>query len=554
MNLIKKKTSFVLACLLCFVLGSVFGKKILEDALTFEVVNEAQKVMGLAFSRAEIDSLLDGLESQREDFLANRKIELDNSVSPAIMFNPLLSGKKFGKKEAYFRLAEKDRAKLPSNREELAFYSVRELSELLKNGQVSSEELTRFFLDRLKKFDAQLFCVIQLTEELALKQARQADQEMQAGKYRGPLHGIPYGVKDLLATKDYKTTWGAAPYKEQYIDQDAAVVKKMREAGAVLVAKLTLGALAMGDVWYGGKTRNPWNFEQGSSGSSAGSASAVAAGLLPFAIGTETLGSIVSPSTRCGTTGLRPTFGRVSRSNAMALSWTMDKIGPICRSVEDCALVFRYLHGPDGEDLRVVDVPFHYDGQEDVKKLKIAYVKEAFAGDYRFKQQDQAVLDKFREMGHELIPITLPPLPDIGFILTVEAAAAFDQLTLTNRDDQLVRQYKNAWPNLFRQARFVPAVEYVQANRLRTLLMQQMEKVMTEVDVFISPSFRGNTLRITNLTGHPCVVLPHGFSPNKTPTSITFIGQLFEEGKLLRVAQAFQENTDFHLKHPNLKP
>ncbi|MEO1653205.1 MAG: amidase, partial [Bacteroidota bacterium] len=406
----------------------------------------------------------------------------------------------------------------------------------------------------LREYDPQLHCVIQLTEELALQQARQADQEIQAGKYRGPLHGIPYGVKDLLATKHYNTTWGAQPYKAQYIDEDAAVVKKMREAGAVLVAKLTLGALAMGDVWYGGKTRNPWNLDQGSSGSSAGSASAVSAGLLPFAIGTETLGSIVSPSTRCGTTGLRPTFGRVSRTQAMALSWTMDKIGPICRSVEDCALVFRYLHGPDGQDLRVVDVPFHYDAQMDPKKLKIAYVKDAFEGDYGFKKQDQAVLDKFREMGVELVPIELPQLPEISFILMVEAAAAFDQLTLTNQDDELVRQYKNAWPNLFRQARFVPAVEYVQANRLRTLLMQEMEKLMSKVDVFISPSFRGNTLRITNLTGHPCVVLPNGFTQNNSPTSITFIGQLFEEGKLLRVAQAFQEATGFHRKHPNLKP
>ncbi len=365
------------------------------------------------------------------------------------------------------------------------------------------------------------------------------------------MHGIPYGAKDLLAKKGYKTTWGAVPYKDQQFDEDATVIKKLHDAGAVLVAKLTLGALAWGDVWFGEKTRNPWNLEQGSSGSSAGSASATAAGLVPFAIGSETWGSIVSPSTRCGITGLRPTFGRVSRAGAMALSWSMDKLGPICRTVEDCAIVFNAIYGPDGKDQSVTDYPFHYDARMNIKQLRVGYLKSAFDEDYGMKESDSLTLEKIRSMGIELIPIDLPDMPvsSLSFILSAEAAAAFDELTLSNKDDQLVRQIRNAWPNVFRASRFIPAVEYIQANRLRYQLIQEMHKLMNEVDIYLAPSFSDNLL-LTNLTGHPCVVLPNGFNENNSPVSISFTGRLYEEGKLIAFADAYQRATEFHKKHP----
>jgi Asp-tRNA(Asn)/Glu-tRNA(Gln) amidotransferase A subunit family amidase len=406
----------------------------------------------------------------------------------------------------------------------------------------------------LKKYGPLLECVITLTEELALKQASQADKEIAAGNYRGTLHGIPYGIKDLFAAKGYKTTWGAAPYKDQVIDMDATVVKKLQEAGAVLVAKLTMGALAWGDRWYGGKTRNPWDTSQGSSGSSAGSAAAVSAGLVPFAIGTETWGSIVSPSTVCGTTGLRPTFGRVSRNGAMALSWSMDKIGPVCRTVEDCAIVFKAIMGRDNIDKSVSDYPFTYQPDIDIKSLRIGYVEKDFAAEYPFKTNDSLTLAALGALGAMLVPIELPDLPvsDLSFILSAEAAAAFDELTRSNRDDLLVRQIKNAWPNEFRQARLIPAVEYINANRIRYQLIQAMQQLMQEIDLYLAPSWQGNNLLLTNLTGHPCVVLPNGFHEG-TPTSITFNGRLYDEGTILAVARAYQNATTFHRQHPELK-
>ena len=441
---------------------------------------------------------------------------------------------------------------LPANRNELAFYTIRELAALLQNQEITSEELTKFFIERLKTYNDTLACVISITEEVALAQARKADREIQTGNYKGLLHGIPYGAKDLFATKKYKTSWGAMPYKDQSFDYDATVIKKLEDAGAVLVAKMTLGALAMGDVWYGGKTRNPWNPETGSSGSSAGSASAVSAGLLPFALGTETLGSIVSPSTVCGTTGLRPTFGRVSRYGAMALSWTMDKVGPICRSAEDCAIVFDAIRGADGLDQDVMEAPFNYSANFNPKSLKIGYLKSAFDKDYAFKKNDSLTLQKLEAMGYELIPIALPPMPNIRFLLTAEAAAAFDELTLSGNDDLLVRQQTYAWPNLFRTARFVPAVEYIKANRIRKMLIEDMAKVFSEVDVYVHPSWASPSLGITNFTGHPCVVFPNGFRENGLPTSMTVTGQLFEEANLLRFVEAFQEETRFEEEHPEV--
>ncbi len=453
------------------------------------------------------------------------------------------------------KMPEASGIQVPSNFEDLAFYPLTELAQLIKSRKITSTELTQLYIERLKKYGSRLECVITLTEELALAQAKRADKEIASGRYRGPLHGIPWGAKDLLSTKGIKTTWGAMPYKDRIIDVDATVVKRLEEAGAVLLAKLTMGALAWGDVWFDGKTKNPWNPEQGSSGSSAGSAAATSAGLVGFSIGTETWGSIVSPSARCGVTGLRPTFGRVSRYGAMALSWSMDKIGPICRSVEDCSLVFNAIYGPDGKDFTVVNLPFNWDPSLDLKDIRIGYLKKAFARKYRNKKNDEASLEALRSLGVELVPFDLPELPvnALSFILNAEAAAAFDELTRSNRDDMLVRQIKQAWPNTFRQARLIPAVEYIQANRVRTLLIEEMAQKMKGIDVYIAPSFGGNNLLLTNLTGHPAVVVPNGFDEKGRPTSISFIGNIFEEAKTLRVAKAFQDVTDFHRKHPDLK-
>lgn len=533
-----------------FVLGAFTGNYF-ADKISADDARGAARIAGLELSESEIDSLLPGLEDARTSYLANRKNTPPNELGPALWFNPLLPGMKIPTGPDKVNFGKAPAVRLPQNREELAWYTVRELAELLRTRQISSEELTRFFLERLKKYDPQLHCVITLTEDLAIQQAKRADVEIKAGKYRGLLHGIPYGAKDLLAAKKYKTTWGSVPYQDQVLDYDATVIKKLEAAGAVLCAKLTMGELAWGDVWFGEMTRNPWDTKTGSSGSSAGSASSVSAGLLPFAIGTETLGSIVSPSTVCGTTGLRPTYGRVSRYGAMALSWSMDKIGPICRSVEDCAIVFNAIQGPDPLDVSLIPAAFHYDATADPKQLKIGYLKKDFDRRYAFHDQDSVALEKLKAMGFQLIPIELPESPDLSIILSAEAAAAFDELTLSGRDDLMRRQIKNAWPNTFREARFIPAVEYLQANRLRTKLMQDMQKVFEQVDVYVHPSWGSRSLNITNHTGHPCVVVPNGLR-NGRPTSISFTGRLFEEGKILGLAKVYQEATTHHKQHPQL--
>jgi len=523
-----------------------------SQIITKENIKNAEKVIGLDFTQAEIDSIQSLLDSQLSNYENIRKVELKNNVPPAILFNPIPVGFQFPKEQKQIQFSDYSRTKLPADINEIAFYSIGQLAELIRTKQITSTELTKFFLERLKKYDPELHCVISFTEERALKQAKLMDEEIAAGKYRGMLHGIPFGAKDLLAAKNYKTTWGAKPFKDQMIDEDATVIKKLEDDGAVLCAKLTLGALAMGDVWFGGMTRNPWDTTKGSSGSSAGSASSVSAGLFPFAIGTETWGSIVSPSTVCGTTGLRPTYGRVSRTGAMALSWSMDKIGPICRSAEDIAIVFEAICGPDGIDQTLYDVPFNYQPEIDFSKLKIGYLKIDFDKQYDFHSQDSVTLSKLKELGAELIPIELPNLPvnDIAIILSAEAGAAFDELTRSNRDDLLVRQIKDAWPNIFRASRFIPAVEYINANRVRFMLIQQMQELMNKIDIYIAPSWEGDNLLLTNLTGNPCVVLPNGFSNDGTPTSITFIGRLFDEGKLIAFVKKYQDATDFNKIHP----
>ncbi len=510
----------------------------------------AAELFGLSFNKEKIEMMAPGVENNREAYLKNRLISIDNSVPPSLQFNPIPMGFQWPV-QSYVEYSDFSHTQIPGSKDELAFYSVGELGHLIKSRQISSLELTNFFLQRLRSLDSTLQCVITFTEERAIKQAKKMDDEISRGIYRGPLHGIPCGVKDLLATKDYKTTWGATPFKDQYIPYDAAVVEKLEDAGAVIIAKLTLGALAWGDVWYGGTTKNPWDITKGSSGSSAGSASAVASGALPFAIGSETLGSIVSPSTVCGTTGLRPTYGRVSRYGAMALSWSMDKLGPICRFVEDCAMVLEVINGKDERDPMTYDVPFSYEHNRLLHTIKLGYTSTDFSKEYPFKQNDSLALEVLRLLGFELIPVELPTYPDIGFILQAEAATAFDELTTSGLDDSLVRQIRLAWPNTFREARLIPAVEYIKANRIRTLLIEEMATFMKDIDVYVHPSWASQSLRITNLTGHPCIVIPNGFKDG-LPTSISFTGKLFDEGTLMTVAKAFQSATDHHLKHPNM--
>ena len=537
-----------------------------EGPITRETLAAAEALAGIELSDPERDLALVGLEELRRDYLKLRSVPLANAVAPALRFDPEVPGAITRQPPPARRLSPDRAAALPDDEEAIAFLPAVELGRHLRERRISSRELTRLYLDRLKRFDPQLHCVVTLTEERALEAAARADEELERGFSRGPLHGVPWGAKDLLAVRGYPTTWGAAPFRDQVIDEDSSVVRRLDEAGAVLAAKLTLGELAWGDVWFGGMTRNPWQPEQGSSGSSAGPAAATAAGLVGFAIGSETWGSIVSPSTRCGVTGLRPTFGRVSRHGAMALSWSMDKLGPMGRSVEDCALAFEAIHGADGLDPTAVDRPFAWDAGCDLSKLRIGYLRSLFE---RSPEPDEdedptrareahalelAALDALRAIGLELVPVELPELPvsSLAFILSAEAAAAFSDLTLSNRDDELVRQVDQAWPNVLRQARTIPAVEYLQANRVRTLVMRETARAFADVDVVVAPSFTGDTLLLTNLTGHPAVVVPDGFTADGTPSSLTFLGRLYGEAETLAVARAYQEATGFHLRHPRL--
>jgi len=521
-----------------------------KKEMTLDDVAAAEKVVGLDFTAAERDSLLDGVKEHLSQYEELRSINLPNHLGYPLFYNPYPAGMNLPRGRDKYDFNDVLTVR-PKNIEQCAFMTVPQLAHLIRTKQVTSEELTRMYLARLKRHGPELECVITLTEELAIKQARKADREIGRGKYRGSLHGIPWGAKDLLAVPGYKTTWGATTSKDQVLNEKAAVVEKLEEAGAVLIAKLTLGALAWGDVWYGGKTKNPWNTEEGSSGSSAGPGSATAAGLVGFAIGSETWGSIVSPATRNGVTGHRPTFGTVSRAGAMALSWSMDKLGPMTRSVEGAAIVFNSIRGSDEMDRSVVDVPFRFPTKQELKTLRVGYIASAFE-DSTISENDKASLDILKSLGLELIPIELPEFPTnaLSFILSAEAAAAFDELTRSNRDDELVRQIKNSWPNVFREARFIPAVEYINANRARSLLNQKMAELMETVDVYVVPSFYGDNLLRTNLTGHPCVVVPNGFNEKGTPTSISFIGNLYEDGNVLAVAKAYQRATGWYKQYP----
>ena len=536
--------------------------------ITAATIACAEEIAGLSFEPAEREMMVAELRDQAEQIATLHSIPLANDVPPALHFDPLgvsgvdvpLPAAREG--DGGTRVAPGIGAgpppapRTPSDVEGLAFHTVAELSELVRTRRLSSLELTEMYLARLERLDPALHFAVTITRERALAQARERDAELARGIHRGPLHGIPWGAKDLLAVKGYPTTWGTGPFRTQRFDEDATVVRRLDEAGAVLVAKLTLGELAYGDVWFGGMTRNPWKADQGSSGSSAGSASATVAGAVGFAIGSETLGSISSPSTRTGATGLRPTFGRVPRTGAMALSWSMDKLGPICRSVEDCALVFDAIQGPDGHDRTVRSAPFAWSPSLDPRTLRVGYFHRAFERDeksYPNRAHDHAALDVLRSLGVTLRPVDVPEAKysALGLILSAEAAAAFDELTRTGRDAEMTRQTAEAWPNLFRAARFIPAVDYINANRVRTMVMRQWHALMKDLDVIVTPTGGSSQLVATNYTGHPAVILPNGHrDTDGTPVSITFLGQLYGEEKLLALAHAYQQATDFHRKHP----
>lgn len=506
-----------------------------DTAITAEMVKAAEWVAGITLTDADRKAVAGAMTRTLQTVAQLNKLELGNSVPPAVHFAPTADAPKGGRGTVTF--APKPAAVLrPKSDDDLAFSSVASLAAMLIQKVISSTELTKVYLARLKKYDPALLCVVSLTEELALKQAAEADKVIAAKKPFGPLHGIPWAAKDLIAYPGYKTTWGAGHFKEQTLKEKATVAERLDAAGAVLACKSTLGAIAMGDVWFGGTTKNPWNIKQGSSGSSAGTASAVAAGLVAFGLGSETLGSIVSPSTRCGVTGLRPTFGRVSRHGCMTLCWSLDKIGPMCRSAEDCALVFGAIHGADGKDATAQDRPFDWPYRGNLKDLKVGFVEGMLRDD------DKKVLEG---LGVKLVPITLPYQAAnrvVNIVLDVEAAAAFDDVTRADVKDGLGA----FWPGLFRRARFVSAVDYLKAQRARTLLMADMAKVMAGVDLYVG----GSDLQITNLTGHPTVCLPNGFQKNGSPTALTFTGQLYGESVLLAVAKAYQDATGHHLKRP----
>lgn len=522
-----------------------------QDSLTKADVKSGAKIIDVEFSDQEIEMMLADLKDNIIDFKKMHSLKLNNNVGMSIAqrLTPPIE------KQEKIKWKYNKKIALPANKNDLAFYSIKDLGSLLRNKSISSVELTAFFIDRIKKFGDTLQCVVSLTESIAMEQARKADEDFKKGIDKGPLQGIPYGLKDLFAVKQTKTTWGAQPYKDQIIEEDAYVYTRLQEAGAVLVAKFTLGALAMGDYWFGGRTKNPWNLNYGSSGSSAGSASATVAGLIPFAIGTETHGSIISPSSTCGATGLRPTFGSVSRSGAMTLSWSLDKIGPICRTAEDASTVFNFIHGTDGNDLSAVNRSFNLSKISGVKNLKIGFAKNHFERLDSTSSQEWGVIRAFREQGIDIQPMILPDTDIykfdlIGMVIGAEAAGAFDEFTRIGLDDQMTRQTRFDWPNYFRTSRMIPAVEYVNANRHRTLMMQKMNEAMEPWDVIITPSFGNRQLAITNLTGQPALCMPIGFNKQGLPVSITFLSNLFREEELLQAGTYFQSITNHEDKHP----
>jgi Asp-tRNA(Asn)/Glu-tRNA(Gln) amidotransferase A subunit family amidase len=567
--------------------------------VTLEMLKSALALSGLSFSEDDEKAMLNGLNQNLTRCQEIRALPIPNDVSPPFYFSSITPGMKVNRTRSPL-VFNTPAVKRPANIEDLAFASLVELGQLLKARKVTSVELTEMYLARLHKYNAKLNCVVTFLDEVARAQAKHADAEISAGKYRGPLHGIPWGAKDIIAVKGYKTTWGSNAYKDQTIDEDASVIEMMRDAGAVLLAKLTTGELAQGDQWFGGQTKNPWNLEQGSSGSSAGPASATAAGCVAFGIGTETSGSILSPSGRCGITGLRPTFGRISRYGVMALSWTQDRLGPLCRYAEDCAVVMSVIAKPDGRDLSVSEIPFNWNAHIDIRKLRIGYLKDAFdeTRDEAAKKLDDATLAQMESLGVKLIPITVPDWTLDVSSYGVESAVFFDELIRTGRDKQLTSPNRaNGW----RSARLTPAVEYLQLQRARSIMMMKLAEATEGVDVYLAPANSGaggggrgatgrgrggatgdgaatsaadagarggrgrggagNALRrspmqrhfnMANLACYPALAVPNGFYETGSPASVTFMARPFGEAELIAVGKAYQDAAGFHVKHPAL--
>jgi Asp-tRNA(Asn)/Glu-tRNA(Gln) amidotransferase A subunit family amidase len=550
--------------------------------ITAAMLKDALAVSGLEFTDEEREQLVNGLNENLERYENLRRLDLD-ALAPPLYFSPLVPGTKLDRIARPARPGRVPPLRRPVNLEELAFAPIAHLAQLLRTRQVSSVELTEMYLTRLKRYNPTLNFVVTFTDDLALQQARQADQEIAAGKYRGALHGVPWGCKDIIAVPGYPTTWGSDAFKEQVIDIEATVVRLLREAGAVMIAKLTTGELAAGDRWFGGRTNSPWDPKDGSSGSSAGPASATGAGCVAFGIGTETSGSILSPATACGVTGLRPTFGRVSRYGCMTLSWSQDRIGPLCRTVEDCALVFSVIAKTDEQDLSVIDLPFNWDAGLDVRKLRVGYLRTGFEEPNRevdWQKNDEAVLASLRTMGVTLEPFDLSSLPTVltggsGGILGAESAASFDAFLRSGRASELTNKQR---ANGFRQNRFIPAVEYLQAQRARALLMRQFADVVGNYDVYIAPymAVRGggpapaaastaatprppqppsairDHFQAANVCGYPAVSVPNGFTSEGKPTSITFLGRLYNEAQVMALARAYQDQAGWHRNQPRL--
>jgi Asp-tRNA(Asn)/Glu-tRNA(Gln) amidotransferase A subunit family amidase len=548
--------------------------------VTAAMVKDALAIAGLEFTEEERQQLVNGVNQNLERYAELRKIAIDPNLAPPLYYSPIVPGTRLDRTPKPFRPSAVPSVKRPADLEDAAFWPIAHLAQLLKTRQVTSTELTRMYLDRLRRYNPLLNFVVTFTDDLALQQAAQADREIAAGRYRGPLHGLPWGCKDIIAVPGYPTQRGSGAFKGQTIDTEATVVRLLREAGAVLLAKLATGELAAGDQWFGGRTNSPWDPKEGSSGSSAGPASATAAGCVAFAIGTETSGSILSPSTICGVTGLRPTFGRVSRFGAMTLSWSQDRLGPLCRTAEDCALVFQAIAKTDEQDLSVVDLPFNYDADIDVRKLRVGYLAPAFGETTRnedWKRNDARALDEVRALGVKPEPFELPPMPlnVTGGILGAESGASFDEFLRSGRDRNLTNKSR---ANGFRSSRLVPAVEYLQAQRVRALIMRRFADAVSTFDVYIAPyidmraggagreSARGASgatgapapsairdhFQVANICGYPAVSVPNGFTSDGKPTSITFLGRLYNEAQLLAVARAYQARAGWHLKHPAL--
>jgi Asp-tRNA(Asn)/Glu-tRNA(Gln) amidotransferase A subunit family amidase len=542
-----------------------------SGSLTVAQLEAAAALTGLEFSAEQYATMLSGVQQNLGRYQLLRKQVIANDLAPPFYFSPLVPGMKVRRTRAPLRFTQPLPVTRPADLEQVAFWPVMRLAQLIKTKQVSSLELTEMYLARLHRYNTTLNCVVSFCDELAIKQAKQADAEIAAGKYKGVLHGMPWGCKDIIAVKGYKTTWGSGAYQEQSFDDDASVVKFLTDAGAVLLAKLTTGELAGGDQWFGGRTNNPWNLNEGASGSSAGPACATAAGLVPFAIGTETGGSILSPSARCGATGLRPTFGRVSRHGVMALAWTQDRLGPICRYVEDCAAVMSIIARPDDLDLSVSELPFNWDAQRNLKSLRVGYLQDAFADTDRQSEwisNDQRTLAQLRKLGVKLIPINVPEFPIDLLSISVEAAVFFDELLRSGRDKFLTAKNK---ADRYRVSRLVPAVEYLQSQRLRSQMMQLLAKATQDVDVYLAPSTNGNPRapegaanntvqnktqqhsQMANLACYPGLALPNGFNAQGTPTSINFMARPFGEAELMKLAKVYQDATDYNLKQPMLK-